>query len=679
MKNYLSGMIGARVCAVKKQFKGAVFAITLGAAIPATSQAIELENPNMCSSGITNMMSDMGLMAYSMANFMNGFCKSMPFFGMFCPDLDKMAGSFFSKVLQSPDLTLDMLACADQNPSMLSFMLHVIDKNPGLLSQMGNYMGQTGDGSSKGCTLGANFTAMATRHSNLKNFFLAKINEDLYVNYADNVFYCETDVAVSLSEIIRDNPSQSMNEDSNFGRVLRSIHPAGTTHDDLEGHDHTLHVANERMFYSLFSNVQAGLNFMDGLSQIDSADQQSMLEFMFLGRIHLPEKTCQWWDRYCTPQEALTNDHPYESTYYMYSMIQAMADGILPVYQMDADYPPVPDSSIPANALFGQFLPLMLDENMQINEFGLSFFRGIVSGAFTHKWDPADKVMKHMVNLIVLQQVPFTFTDLGALLEQLNDPCSADPSILFAEKDDNHHGGCGSAGDGGTTSPTNTSPSVAIDSPSTGSMSTAGEVNAFAATASDNEDGAISENVQWSSNIDGSMGQGAIINVALTAGVHTITASITDSNGATSTATVNVTMTPVIGENIAPNANVSASSTYMSYYSASKINDGDKGFNNYWMSDYISYWNPTDEKVYLTWGSGQQVNEVTIHWSSNMLPSWFSVYALVNGSWIDMTGSMTVNQGSDKVYINVNTSKIYIKMGAPNNASNVGIHEVEVR
>jgi len=175
------------------------------------------------------------------------------------------------------------------------------------------------------------------------------------------------------------------------------------------------------------------------------------------------------------------------------------------------------------------------------------------------------------------------------------------------------------------------------------------------------------------------MGQGATINVALTAGAHTITASITDSNGATSTATVNVIVNPVIGANIAPNANVSASSTYMSYYSASKVNDGDKGFNNYWMSDYISYWNPNDEKVYLTWGSAQQVNEVTIHWNSNMLPSRFSVYALLNGVWTDMTGSMSVNRTSDTVYINANTSKIYIKMGAPNNASYVSIHEVEVR
>lgn len=684
MKKDLFRVVKFNMDGLKKRFRGAALAITLGAAIPATTQAIDLENPNMCSSGITNMMSDMGLMAYSMANFMNGFCKSIPFFGMFCPDLDKMAGAFFSKILENPDLTLDMLACADQNPSMLSFMLHVMDQNPSLLRQLGGYMGQTGDGTSKGCQLGANFTEMATRHNNLKNFFLAKINEELYVNYADNVFYCKSDISTNLSVMIRDNPAQSMDEDSRFGQVLRSIHPAGTTHDDSDGHDHTLHVANERMFYSLFSNVDAGLNFMNGLSQIDGADQKSMLEFMFFGRINVSEVTCEWWDRRCTPRDAQVNDHPFESSYYMYSMIQAMADGVIPEYQLDADHPPVPDSSVPANALFGQFFPLMLDENMQLNAFGISFFKGLISGAMTHQWSSSQQVMGLLQGLMELQQVPFSAEDFGNLVGMLNDPCSPDPAILFETKDDDHHAACGTDGgsggtDDGTTTPTNTAPSVSIDAPSSGSVSDAGEVNAFTATASDNEDGEVSANVQWRSSIDGSMGQGATINASLTAGAHTITASITDSDGATSSTTISVTINPVIGENIAPNASVSASSTYMSYYSASKVNDGNKSFSSYWMSDYISYWNPTDEKVYLSWGSAQEINEVTIHWQNSMLPSSYSVYAMVDGRWMNMTGSMSVTRGSDTVYLNANTSKIYIKMGAPNYSSNVGIHEIEVR
>jgi hypothetical protein len=436
--------------------KGAILGCALAA--PIQSQAIELENPSMCSSGITNMMSDMGLMAYKMADFMNGFCKSIPFFGMFCPDLDKMAGAFFSEVMENPDLTLDMLACADANPSMLDFMLHVIDENPSLLTQMGTYMGQTGDGSSKGCALGELFTDMATRHDNLKNFFFAKINEDLYRNYSDNVFYCKTDTAVSLSELIKYNAKQAMAEDTPFGGVLRAIHPEGTTHDDAGGHDHSNHVANERMFYSLFSNVEAGLNFMNGLSQIEQTDQKSMMDFLFLGRVVIPARTCSYWDWRCTPTEEVINDHPFESSMYMYSMIQAMADGVLPAYQLDAEHPPVADINVPANALFGQFFPLMLTEDYQINEYGMSFFKSLISGWLTHGWKPSEDVSMHMMGLVNLQQVPFTMEDLGNLMSVLNDPCSADPAIVFEDKDDDHHGDCGSdggdtGGDGTSTDP----------------------------------------------------------------------------------------------------------------------------------------------------------------------------------------------------------------------------------
>jgi len=426
--------------------------------VPIQSHAIEIENPSVCSSSITNMMSDMGLMAYKMADFMNGFCQMMPFFGSFCPDLDGMAGSFFSKVLDNPDLTIDMLACADGNSSMLEFMLHVIDENPSLLTKMGNAMGQTGDGTSKGCTLGSMFVDMATRHSNLKNFFFAKINENLYQNFSNNVFYCESDAELNLSELIKNNAKQAMDEDSPFGTVLRAIHPAGTTHEDGSGHDHSNHVANERMFYSLFSNVEAGLNFMNGLSQLDQPDQISMMDFLFLGRVIIPAKTCSRYDWRCTPSAEVINDHPFESSMYMYSMIQAMADGVLPNYQMDAEHPPVADSDVPANALFGQFFPLMLTEDYQLNPYGMSFFKSLISGYLTHGWKPSQDVAMHMMGLIGLQQVPFSQEDMGNLMSMLNDPCSASPTLVFEDKDDGHHSDCGTddgsgggSTDGGTT------------------------------------------------------------------------------------------------------------------------------------------------------------------------------------------------------------------------------------
>ncbi|RDH81575.1 MAG: hypothetical protein DIZ80_15990 [endosymbiont of Galathealinum brachiosum] len=670
MKKDLFGVVKLNMDGLKKSFRGAAFAITLGAAIPATSQAIDLDNPNACSSGITNMMSDMGLMAYSVANFMNGFCKSMPFFGMFCPDLDKMAGSFFSKILENPDLTLEMMACANANDGMLSFMIDVMDKNPGLLRQVGYYMEQTGDGTSQGCELGEALTQMALNHSNMKNFLFAKIDDDLYGSLSAGM-QCKNETTVNVTKLLDQNAEQVLQGSTPFTRAFANM---GTVDDSDDGNE----IATEDVFSAVFANVTAAGNFMSALSQVDGETQKSMMDLMFLGKIQIPEKTCAWWDWQCTPRDASEQLHAAQAHYNMYASIKGFTIGVLPAY--DQTLPPAPDSSAPANALFGQFMGLIIGADGQMNEYGFSFFKSMVSGAQIHQWAPAGGMLTAMIQLVEGGFTPFTLDQLMAMMPQLMDQNSPVPRELGSgDNAGSTDDGTGGGTDGGTTSPTNTAPSVAIDSPSSGATSTAGEMNSFTATASDNEDGAISGNVKWSSNIDGSMGQGATINASLTAGSHTITASITDSDGAKSTATVKVTINPVIGENIAPNASVSASSTYMSYYSASKINDGDESFNNYWMSDYISYWNPADEKVYLTWGGTQEVNEVTIHWQSSMLPSSFTVYALVNGSWANMTGSMSVTRGSDTVYLNVNTSKIYIKMGAPNYASQVGIHEIEVR
>lgn len=36
--------------------------------------------------------------------------------GQVIPDLDQIAGAFFAVLLSNPDLTLDMMVCADQDP-----------------------------------------------------------------------------------------------------------------------------------------------------------------------------------------------------------------------------------------------------------------------------------------------------------------------------------------------------------------------------------------------------------------------------------------------------------------------------------------------------------------------------------------------------------------------------------
>jgi arylsulfatase A-like enzyme len=63
------------------------------------------------------------------------------------------------------------------------------------------------------------------------------------------------------------------------------------------------------------------------------------------------------------------------------------------------------------------------------------------------------------------------------------------------------------------------------------------------AAAADPEDGDLSAGIVWSSSRDGALGAGASVAPTLTAGVHAITASVTDSGGKSASASVTVTIT----------------------------------------------------------------------------------------------------------------------------------------
>jgi subtilisin family serine protease len=80
----------------------------------------------------------------------------------------------------------------------------------------------------------------------------------------------------------------------------------------------------------------------------------------------------------------------------------------------------------------------------------------------------------------------------------------------------------------------NLRPTVSITSPTDGDKTfIVGENINFNATAIDTPDGNISGSIQWSSDIDGVLGTGASIVNSLTNGIHTISASVTDSSGIT--------------------------------------------------------------------------------------------------------------------------------------------------
>lgn len=95
--------------------------------------------------------------------------------------------------------------------------------------------------------------------------------------------------------------------------------------------------------------------------------------------------------------------------------------------------------------------------------------------------------------------------------------------------------------------PANNPPEVSITSPSDGDPFTSGTSISFAGTAIDQEEGNLTASLNWVSSIDGQIGSGEnFTNTTLSDGNHTITASVTDSGGATGSDQITVTVGNVV-------------------------------------------------------------------------------------------------------------------------------------
>ena len=94
----------------------------------------------------------------------------------------------------------------------------------------------------------------------------------------------------------------------------------------------------------------------------------------------------------------------------------------------------------------------------------------------------------------------------------------------------------------------NTAPTVSITAPISGSVVSEGTSSIFSGTAYDTEDGEISTNLIWNSNLDGQIGTGNLFpSGSLSTGIHTITASAMDSSGATGSEGVTLTVENPLG------------------------------------------------------------------------------------------------------------------------------------
>ena len=88
-------------------------------------------------------------------------------------------------------------------------------------------------------------------------------------------------------------------------------------------------------------------------------------------------------------------------------------------------------------------------------------------------------------------------------------------------------------------------PTLDVLAPSSGSAFVQGEEITFSAVANDAEDGSLDASIEWTSNVNGSLGVGGtLVTTALNKGSHVITARITDSAGNVTTKTLNLTILP---------------------------------------------------------------------------------------------------------------------------------------
>ena len=91
----------------------------------------------------------------------------------------------------------------------------------------------------------------------------------------------------------------------------------------------------------------------------------------------------------------------------------------------------------------------------------------------------------------------------------------------------------------------NNLPAVNISSPINGDTFVAGSAVNLNGSASDIEDGNLDDSINWSSNLDGSLGAGnSLVVVFNTVGEHTISANVSDADSGSATAEVLIEITP---------------------------------------------------------------------------------------------------------------------------------------
>ena len=114
----------------------------------------------------------------------------------------------------------------------------------------------------------------------------------------------------------------------------------------------------------------------------------------------------------------------------------------------------------------------------------------------------------------------------------------------------------------------NTPPVVTIASPANGATFASGTAINFSGTATDAESGNLTASLTWTSSLDGPIGSGGSFSRTLSAGTHTITASVTDPGGLIGSKTVSIT---VQSANTAPVVTITSPANSATFASGAAI------------------------------------------------------------------------------------------------------------
>lgn len=205
----------------------------------------------------------------------------------------------------------------------------------------------------------------------------------------------------------------------------------------------------------------------------------------------------------------------------------------------------------------------------------------------------------------------------------------------------------------------NTVPEVTISAPANGLSVVVGTPVSLSATATDAEDGDLSTEVSWVSDLDGVLFSGAATNLdSLSVGRHRITASVLDSEGLSGSAIVTITIEPL--PNAAPvltitspldGFQVTVGSPVALIASASDAEDGD-------LSDAIAWTSDLDGDL----GTGSQLSADALSTGTHLITASVSDSEAVSTS---STISVIVESAT-------NTSPVVI-ISSPEGGRQIGV------